>query len=488
MNSRDGLAARVGEVGLLAAIYFTSAKFSLLAAIPPGYATAVWPPSGIAMAAVLLLGWRAWTGIWLGAMLVNVTVQASLVAAIVMGTGNTLEALAGAFLVRRHLGAATDFKHARDVFMFLAIAISSPAIAASVATLPLAVVDALPPRDLLRNWWTWWQGDAMGIILVTPLILGWSGAARQPWTPRRIAEAAVLCAGTLLTCSLIFGEASPSRVGSTFPPAFLIFPLILWAAVRFGQREVAALSAAVSAFAIAMTVQGRGPFATHELNRSLLFLLAFMSTVAVTGLLLNAVVRERARIVATLGSALHQLREQATTDVLTGLHNRRFLEDHLRRELARARRARAPVAVIMLDIDFFKRVNDRWGHAAGDAVLMTLGALLRRHVRASDVACRYGGEEFTLILPETSLGVARRKAESIRLDARRARAAMAGATLSAGVAVFPHDGKDADTLMRAADEALYKAKQAGRNRVEVSPDRPIQGAPARSGKRAGGAR
>ena len=466
-------------MALLAAAYFAAAKLSLLAAIPPGYATAVWPPSGIALAAMLLLGPRVWPGIWLGATLVNITVQDSFIAAALMGTGNTLEALTGAVLVWRYLDLPREFKRGQDVLTFLGIAGLSATVAATVASIPLTVVHALQWRDLYWNWWTWWQGDTMGIILVTPLILSWCGREQQIWSPRKIAEGASLLAGLLLTSQLIFSDIGALDHLST-PLAFLVLPLIMWAAIRFRQREVTTVTAAVCALAIAFTIQGSGPFAVESLNVSLLFLMAFMSTVAVTGLVLNAVVRERARITASLNGALRELREQAITDSLTGLYNRRFLEDYLLRELARAGRSHVPVAVIMLDLDYFKRVNDEHGHAAGDTVLEAIGSSLKRYVRASDVACRYGGEEFMLVLPETTLRAAQRKAESIRVDIERARDALFGVTASFGVAMFPDHGADAGALMRAADSALYEAKQAGRNRVAISSARAASEMPARA--------
>src|SRR6266496_2512296 len=182
----------LARVVLLAAVYFSAAKLALLAAIPPGYATAVWPPSGIALAAVLLLGDRVWPGVWLGAALVNLTVQSSLAAALLMGTGNTLEALAGAALVRRYLGVPCNFERGEDVVEFVAIAALSSAIAASVAAAPLALVHSLSSQALLWNGWTWWQGDVMGIVIVAPVILSWSVRGETRWPRWKIVEGACL--------------------------------------------------------------------------------------------------------------------------------------------------------------------------------------------------------------------------------------------------------------------------------------------------------
>ena len=161
------------QIGLLAVVYFVAAKLSLLFAIPPGHATAVWPPSGIALAAILLLGSRIWPGVWLGAALVNYTVNSSLTLALMMGTGNALEALAGAALIRRYVGVPRRFENGRDVIIFVAIAAVSCTIAATVAVLSMTVVGLVSWPEFISNWWTWWQGDVTGIIIVTPLILSW---------------------------------------------------------------------------------------------------------------------------------------------------------------------------------------------------------------------------------------------------------------------------------------------------------------------------
>ena len=454
----------LARVVFLAAIYFSAAKLALVAAIPPGYATAVWPPSGIALASVLLLGGRIWPGIWLGASLVNVSVQSSLVAATLMGAGNTLEALAGAALFRAAIGPPGAFRRGEDVVKFVVIAVASAAIAATVAAAPLAFVHSLRPPELLWNWWTWWQGDTVGIIVVAPLILAWAVPTHPAWT--KIAE------GSLLICLLsgvmyaVFGAGMASYIPS-LPLTFAILPFIIWAALRFRQREVATVNALVCAMAVGFTLEGSGPFAQGSLNESLLLLLAFMCTVVTTGLVLNAVIADRGRAVEATQRLLQELREQTIRDSLTSLYNRRFLQDYLERELIRARRERAPLALIMMDLDRFKQINDSAGHQAGDRVLVQVGALLKRHVRGSDIACRYGGEEFAVVLPKTTLESAHRRSAEICSAIRREAELLRGVTASLGVALCPAHATDAQALLRAADHALYEAKREGRNRVRI---------------------
>lgn len=167
------------------------------------------------------------------------------------------------------------------------------------------------------------------------------------------------------------------------------------------------------------------------------------------------------------------LQHQSIRDPLTGLFNRRYLEESLTQEIQRAQRHQHPIGVIMLDIDHFKQVNDTYGHDAGDLALQAVGQILRERVRGSDIACRYGGEEMTLILPESSLEVTADRAEIIRQEIAQLQITYQGITLKAltaslGVACFPDHGFTTSALMKAADAALYQAKKQGRNRVERS--------------------
>jgi diguanylate cyclase (GGDEF)-like protein len=167
------------------------------------------------------------------------------------------------------------------------------------------------------------------------------------------------------------------------------------------------------------------------------------------------------------------LRGQSIRDPLTGLFNRRYMEETLDRELSRSEREHRPLSLILLDIDRFKHFNDTYGHEAGDTVLASLGALLRSASRAGDVACRYGGEEFLLILPAASLADAQRRAEEIREAIRSLRVTLGNRPLEAvrcsmGVAGFPEHGEAGGTLLRAADAALYRAKREGRDQVVLA--------------------
>ena len=187
-----------------------------------------------------------------------------------------------------------------------------------------------------------------------------------------------------------------------------------------------------------------------------------------------------AAIIASMGEQLalaianlrlrETLRQQSLRDPLTGLFNRRYFEEGLRRELLRCERRRLPLSLLVVDIDHFKSFNDTQGHSAGDAVLAHVGHCIGSLVRAEDMACRYGGEEFTVVMPEADAAAAMLRAESIRREVSQQTISHNGRTLgpvtvSIGVAAFPHDGMTPELLFEVADASLYRAKAEGRNRV-----------------------
>jgi diguanylate cyclase (GGDEF)-like protein len=180
-----------------------------------------------------------------------------------------------------------------------------------------------------------------------------------------------------------------------------------------------------------------------------------------------------------LGLAVSTLRlrqrlvDQAMRDPLTGLYNRRIMAEMFARELLVAERKERPLAIVMIDIDHFKLFNDRHGHEAGDAVLRAVATFLSSECRSSDVVCRYGGEEFAILLPEANLDSAIQRASRLREGVKKLVTANRGVvlepvTISLGIAVYPDHGEDAGTLLRAADEALYQSKNSGRDRVTAA--------------------
>lgn len=194
--------------------------------------------------------------------------------------------------------------------------------------------------------------------------------------------------------------------------------------------------------------------------------------ITATRIALNRIAKHYALALANL-RLREKLRIESIHDPLTGLYNRRYMEESLKREAFRAKRHASQVGLIMLDVDHFKQFNDLHGHDVGDSILQTLGEFLQARIRGEDIACRYGGEEFLLILPETSLEIARQRAEELRVEVQnltiRVQGKLFHITISLGVVVFPNQHFEIMQTVHAADKALYQAKTSGRNQVVAAP-------------------
>lgn len=645
------LLTRVAILSLLALVYYLAGRLGLSLAFVNPSATAIWPPTGIAIAAFLVLGDQAAISILLGAFLVNFTTSDSLPASIAIALGNTAEGLLAARLVMRFAGGTQAFNRAMDVFKFVILAgLLSPLMSAVVGTSSLVWTGLAPAAEYWPIWLTWWLGDAGGALIVAPPLILWAENSKPRWTGSRALEFTLLFASLLLAAFMIFGNRSPFALRN-YPLEFMFIPILIWAAYRFGQRETATIALILSAVATAGTLQGFGPFAQNPANESLVLLQSFMMTASITGLILAALVSERKQaesqlidsnlklslslddqsdhnskmillnemgdllqscttvaeaytIIGQLGGKLlpeetgilyiinnsknnmeptvswnlpsteqdtftledcwalrrgriHQfhrnggglellcphlkdraptssmcipmaaqgeavgvfhirtnlasssqseggspsiteakqqiaramadstalaltnlklrifLREQSIRDPLTGLFNRRYLEETLEREFNRAIRLRRHVGVIMLDLDHFKKFNDTYGHETGDILLRKLGPFLIQHLRGGDIACRYGGEEFALILPEVPLESVQARAEKLLEGIKRIKVDHLGEnspaiTLSMGIAMFPDNGSTSQQVLNAADSALYQAKNKGRDCIVVA--------------------
>ena len=297
-----GLRLGVGVLAL-AVVYIVTARLGLLLALPPDMkATAVWPPSGIALAALLLFGYRLWPGIFLGAFLANLwdfanptnkaPLSAHLLVSFGIATGSTLQALAGYYLIRRCIGSGSPFDRATHAFLFAGVAMLMCLIAATFGVTSLYLQGFAPARAIGFIWWTWWLGDMTGVLTVGALLLTWSRPPSIAWESRRLAEAGLLLLLLLALASAIFGIVSP---GVTLPPplAYLTIPFLVWATFRFGLHGAATTLFLVSAIAVLGTAQGTGPFAQPTVPSSLLLLQVFMGVIAVTALVMAAVLNER---------------------------------------------------------------------------------------------------------------------------------------------------------------------------------------------------
>jgi diguanylate cyclase (GGDEF)-like protein len=441
---------RPAVLAALFAVYFLSGKLGLSLAFVNASTSAISPQAGLALAALLLLGYQVWPAILFGSILVNISAAWSLPVAIGVGVGRTLEALLSAYLVNTFAGGRRAFQNAQDIIKFGGLAVlASTTVSATTGVISLGLGGFASWADYGSIWVTWWLSNLSGTLLVAPLIILWSSGPWVRWKLRKVYEALALVVVLALTGLVVFGGWLPEEVKG-YPLEFICVPILLWAAFRFGRREAAASAVILSGIAIWGTLQGYGPFVRATRNESILLLQAFMSVTAVLTVALAALVSEYALAEA-------QLRELAVTDALTGLPNYRKLLDVLRTEIVRSDRADRPFAVLFIDMDGLKRINDEHGHLAGSRAVCRLADTLRRSCRKTDTPARFGGDEFVVVLPETEETGARLVAQRVsdRLAADGDRPLL---SISAGVAVYPRDGGTPATLLSLADRALYEAK------------------------------
>ncbi|MDQ1921403.1 bifunctional diguanylate cyclase/phosphodiesterase [Massilia pseudoviolaceinigra] len=678
-----------GELLVLALAYYITARFGLLLALSPGYAAPIWPAAGIALAAVLIAGNRIAPGIWLGSFLANAAVSfdagstASLIKSLLLpaaiGVGASLQAIAGATLIRRFVGFPTPLDRARDVITFLGLGgPASCVISASAGTTMLVLAGKVPADGYSFTWWAWWFGDAIGVLVATPLVLTWFGQPQALWRRRRKTVALPIC----LACAVIVGVFNGAKEPYFSPPHLRVAWSVLAGGLAFtgvlgafllvtsghamlfeqlcSQRthdlertrraEQAALQLAaivtssddaiiskaldgtiVSWNAGAERMYGYGaaemlgrpistlipPELAHEMSAILERLrrgerIEHLETVrlrkdgsridvslttspirnaegVITGV--SAIARDiserkraeealrdrEARIrrlvdaniigifIGDLSGRIseandaflklsgysredvlagrlrwtdmtppqydtadeHALEELKTTgrctpyekeymrkdgrlvpvlvasalfegvreegvsfvldlterrladerihhmadhDALTGLPKRTLLQDRMHQAIAFAHRNRSRVAVLFIDLDYFKNINDSLGHYIGDQVLKMAAIRLQQCLREGDSVARLGGDEFVLILPlpgdsGDAARVAQKALDSLAqpFNVEQNQLHLGG---SIGISVYPDDGLDVDSLMRAADTAMYHAKEMGRGNFQ----------------------
>ena len=243
----------------------------------------------------MLGGPRLWPAVWAASWLANFTVDQAFVASTIIATGSTLQTLAIAGLVRQHIGLPRRFEMVQEVVKFVLIAALGSMIAPTFALMPLAAAYQMPAAELAGNWATWWQGDACGVLIFTPLILSWFAPGTVRWTARKRVEAALF--------AIVFLVSSHLVLSGGYARTFLIVPFIVWAAFSFGQREVTSAVAVVCAMALGYSLRRDvGPFSALPLQEALILLLLFVSTLVFTGLVLSAVLSQLERAMAELES------------------------------------------------------------------------------------------------------------------------------------------------------------------------------------------
>ncbi|WMT79680.1 MASE1 domain-containing protein [Bradyrhizobium sp. Ash2021] len=302
IDFRRGISYAGGLVAI-GAIYFVLAKGGLaLASINPS-ATPIWPPTGVALAAVLLWGYRTWPAIFMAAMIANATTAGSVATAIAIATGNTLEAVVGAYFINRWSSGCNTFSTPNSVakFVLICVVIATP-ISASIGLTSLATVGYIERTNFANAWVTWWLGDVTGALVIAPVIVLWASSPYHAFNRKEFLETVGVLATAAAVGLIAFSpliEQTPSRT----PLGFLAILPMLWAALRRGPRDTATVALVLAGITIWGTLTGGGPFTTADLNVSFLLVLMFLISITVPSLLLSADVEVRKKAEGSLRRA-----------------------------------------------------------------------------------------------------------------------------------------------------------------------------------------
>jgi integral membrane sensor domain MASE1 len=309
-NAHQGRsAASVAGIAVLAAAYYGAAKLGLSFAFETASVTAVWPPTGLALAALVLGGHRMWPGVAIGAFLANSWTGIPLAATIGISCGNTLEALVGAYLLRRVGHFRPTLERIRDVLALVALAaVCSTAVSATIGVASLVVTDEVAASTFASVWRVWWLGDMGGDLLIAPALL--VAATWWPFTrvPGRGLEAIALAVATVGISALVFSRETNL--------AYLVFPLLIWAALRYLQPGATAASLVVAAIAVAFTTNDSGPFMAGNPDDSLLLAQTFVGVCGVTAMLLAAITTQRRLAEHALGHIARTLQSSLLPSAL----------------------------------------------------------------------------------------------------------------------------------------------------------------------------
>ncbi|MFA6137895.1 MAG: diguanylate cyclase [Sulfurimonas sp.] len=439
-------------------VYFFSAKVvAPLSLSESSSIFAIWPPTGVALSFLFFRGNIVIPGIFLGAFFLNMTLSSPVVA-FEIAIGNTIGPIVTYWLANNSKIKDDIFHDTNTIISFIFYSIIGALITSSMGTTMLFLNGLLASENQILGWLMWFFGDLIGFIMIAPVFISYTLQHNITLAAKsHIGEIALIFAVLIISSVLIFG--SGYFFDERYPIEYLIlFPLI-WASVRLRHGINLIFLVVVTILAILGTSSGYSQFSfegDHKL--SLIMLQIFIFTVTFSILMLTAQRYQTERILSE--------KEQLTLiDSLTGIGNRRFFSKTFKKELDKSHRYKHPISLIMFDIDHFKQINDSFGHHSGDAVLQELSLLINSHLRSSDLLARWGGEEFTIILPESTLSESVLAAEKFRKFIEEHRFSInRQITCSFGV-ILCADNESTDSAISRVDAKLYEAKESGRNRV-----------------------
>jgi diguanylate cyclase (GGDEF)-like protein len=443
----------VGKAVIVGLLYIAAERIGCLFSCVDSPPPVIRPQAGIAFVATLLAGYSTLPGIMLGAVVAALINGTPFLMSLFYGVGDLLAAYMSVNFIRQQVSFSNDLKDYRSVFSFLLFGVVvGPIISASISIAGMYLLEAETVTDMPALWSGIWSQSALGVLVFAPVPLVWLGNPLPKLSLRKVIEGLLIFLGTLILEAILY--FSEVNTDSTYTISFLIIPLIIWGAIRLESRG-SVLVNFVTSLVFLLGVTRFEEFMLNGGPLSVVTILSIMATMLITSLIISA-------SMSLLNQTQSDLSYLSTHDKLTGLYNRLFFETELDR-LGNSRQF--PISIIMVDVDNLKRINDTFGHAAGDRLLSAVADLFARIFRREDIVSRFGGDEFVILLPNADEEVAKKTIERINREIGEynkqhldlpINISMGSSTASQGDSLTEH--------LKQADQTMYDVKHK-KNRV-----------------------
>lgn len=461
------------RIGVLTAAYFITSLLGIALVEKADHVSPLWASTALLIAVLVktpLCRWPHYIGCcFFAGVAANVLFFDSILAAgIVLPAADVVDALVASLAVKALFkGDFTLDELPNALGFFMVAGLLSPAVSGLCGAAATLMLFNVP---FLEGWRSWGTSTALGILLVSPIPLSWSKELKDRFKNSRILGETAVMAATIIVVSAAAFSADK------FPLLFLMTPVLLWSAFRLGLFTTACAGLLLSAVAVVATLNDLGPIAFTEgsMAHRVQLLQLFLSVMVIPNLVIAIVFELQKKTRLQLEENDRRLHYLAHHDNLTGLPNRLLFYDRLRHAMDLASRNGSKLALLFLDLDRFKNINDSLGHAVGDQLLAAVGQRLRESLRRTDTLARLGGDEFLVVLENLdSNHQAAEVAQKIRSSLNQPFQVgedQLHVLASVGISLFPGDGEDADTLLKCADVAMYRAKKQAGSQAYYSAD------------------
>ena len=470
------LKEKLPQLAFLFLAYLSTARFGnlIFQNIDQGPAL-IWPAAGISIAGLYLSGYSIWPAVTFASLLTNYLNGSSITVSIIIALANTAQALVGAHILKT-FGFERRLDRLWDILVLFMTAFLASAVSPTLGLAGVAVFSNVSQNSLPASWVSWWMGGVLSVTVLTPLITSWIDSIHIPKRRKTIEATAAFLTIAGINYILFFTQhntlAGIPLVYTTLLPLF-------WICLRFKPKYVVIGVFLTTILSISGVLYGyeRNLTPESEVGVQLMSIEVFSIIISMIFYILSAVYAERKKAernlkdyVMQLEQALETIRQHALHDILTGLPNRKSMEERFGVTKSLATRHGHKVAMLFLDLDQFKNVNDTLGHSVGDMVLKEVSSRLQNSIRQVDTVARLGGDEFIIILSEIQQtqdieNVAQKVLQSFNEPLSILEHEIQTST-SIGIAVYPEAGEDINDLLRSADIALYRAKDKGRNQYQ----------------------